>query len=281
MLPMVSLFLLTVALILTGCAGPSQTSRSRGKLSDAMAAASDDNTGSREVPAPPDPPKQRYPPDTTGLNRPPNQDSLYYDIYGRPYRPPSGRSSAFADFARSVGVSPFVGLVKSDDFYGLRGFGVTYEDIKIAGKNEVTYDLNFRLIDAPIQKNGLVGGALRGGVGIWQIGMDANFYLTPHYTFVGNYLFLGFQMTGMTWEYRNPIISLGETIKSDGLDGFDLSCGLGLNPIQFKYFIIGGELEPGVIVWGGETDEGFSNDVFGPLGYVRFNLIVKLRWEVD
>jgi hypothetical protein len=70
-------------------------------------------------------------------------------------------------------------------------------------------------------------------------------------------------------------------ISSDQLWGFDLNAALGLNYIQFRHFSLGVELNPGITIWGFNTREGFSNDIFYPFWYFKtnFNLMINGKTE--
>ena len=62
----------------------------------------------------------------------------------------------------------------------------------------------------------------------------------------------------MTWKYRIPIEADSETIKSDMLDGLDLSAGLGINLVQTPSLKLSLEFTPGMKLWGFTTHEGFT-----------------------
>ena len=77
-------------------------------------------------------------------------------------------------------------------------------------------------------------------------------------------------------EYGN---ALGmETISSDGLSGFEIYAGLGLNVVQTDGFQLGAEALPGLIAWGGETSEGFDNDVFHTFYYTKLKFFLRFGW---
>jgi len=68
-----------------------------------------------------------------------------------------------------------------------------------------------------------------------------------------------------------------ETISGDQLWGLDLNGSAGINLVQTENFVLGVEFNPGIIIWGLETYEGFTNDVFEPFFYFKtnFNFMIK------
>lgn len=254
-------------LLLCGCyAG----TKSRGKLSDAMSAASDDNKGSREVST------------RDTLTVPPDSGYAWRRRYHRDDSRHYYRGSLeLGAFYQSLGLVVGNGLLKSKDFYRLSMVGVSYEELWAPSKR-IRLDFNGRIAQAPIQQTSKLSESLDGGVTLLQGGFDVNYFTTPHYTFMGHYLFAGFQVTSMWWSYRNAITTTqGEVITGDQLGGLDVSLGMGWNPIQVKWFNIGLEAAPGVILWADETSKGFDNDVFPDLFYLLFNATMKFNFGRD
>ena len=91
----------------------------------------------------------------------------------------------------------------------------------------------------------------------------------------------------MFWSYRNDLeideydengnYTRTDTVKSDQLWGFDLNGSAGLNLIQTENLVFGIEFNPGIIIWGPETYQGFTNDVFAPFLYFRTYLSLMFR----
>ena len=178
-----------------------------------------------------------------------------------------------------LGVSVGYGLLKSDDFYGLSSVMLSYEGFSY---HKIRFDLHLGLESSPIQEASLLNKSLDGGILMLQLGVDVNFFTTPPHTFMGQYFMIGTDIVFMSWSYRNPLIVLDEygdevKIESDGLSGLDLNLGLGWHLAQTKYFILGGEVQPGVIFWGPYTTEDFENDVFPTFWYLRLTVTMKLR----
>ena len=105
---------------------------------------------------------------------------------------------------------------------------------------------------------------------------------------MGLYLCAGLGYTYMRWSYKNPFQAMAygeygdelgmDTISSDGLSGFELYTGLGLNLVQTEGFQLGAEALPGLIIWGGETSEGFDNDVFDTFYYTKLKIFLRFGW---
>lgn len=113
------------------------------------------------------------------------------------------------------------------------------------------------------------------------LGIDLRF-LSHQNTGLQPYFALGFQMDALFWNYRNSIYADSydeygnytgvEKISSDGVMGFDLHTGLGLNLNNRDHAAIGLEITPGMKFWWIESFEGFENDVFNPTYYLNFNI---------
>jgi hypothetical protein len=287
---------------LFGCSGSESSSNRRGKLSDAMEASSDDNSGERKVNADfrePDPapayspiedkshvdpsvsqfrdtvgsPKDRYVP--SGQTKQEYLDSVYRaendnddNVVSSDRKPHQGYS---------VGVYAGSGIVSSNEMYGLSSFGIEYSTLI---DRRYRADINAGLSIAPIQETGSLSRSIDGGIGIFEIKVQVRFPVTPNYTWIGQYFLIGGGMNYMLWKYRNPfsapvynsfgIQSGQETISSDMMKGIDLFCGLGMDLSQNLPLHIVGEVRPGIILWTGTTEEGFENDVFPNFAYLQF-----------
>jgi len=266
------LVILILSILLAGCYTNKQR---RGKLSDAMAGASKSKKEERKVKT--KPVKRAVHHDSTRVI--PGQDSLYIS-----------RKKAFINIETGSKVSKpalgFItgtGLLKSEDFYGLSDFILSYESFN---GQYWRADIQLGTTYAPIQTTGLLNESLKDGVLIVHLGIQANRFTTPMHTFLGQYFYFGFKINAMMWSYKNPIIVdeyddfgivIGEEeISHDVLIGFDLNLGIGLNLIQTHYLTLGGECSPGVVLWANETEEGFDNDIFSSFLYIKLKLCVKL-----
>jgi len=267
----VTAILLIGFIALQGCS--SSRKGGRGNLSEAMEKASNDYKGKRKIEKRPTPRQH----DTTHYWR---ADSGHVRSIYRPRRSYEAEMRLHADYGKPwFGISAEYGLLKSDDFYGLTSVAFSYEGF---GLYKTRLDLHLSVESSPIQETSPLNKSLDGGILMFQLGADINFFTTPPYTFMGQYFKTGFDMVVMSWAYRNPIITLneygGETkIDSDAIWGFGLNVGLGWHIAQTKYFILGGELQPGAIFWGPYTSEDFKNDVFPTFWYLRLSATIKLR----
>jgi hypothetical protein len=285
---MVLCLLLVAGLILQSCFGTSKNRR--GKLSDAMEESSDEHEGERKVDTQPDPDDEDY------------DDEYYEDDYvvGVVSEPDSyvetdpsdADSTAFlsVDFIEGrrqtwLTVAGGTGLLREEEFYGLNHFNLALGTF-VAEKHYL--ELLAGIGSAPVQETSLLNESLDGGVLLLQLGAGYQYYLTPTHTFMGLYLRAGLGYAYMRWSYKNPFAAMAyddygnelglETISSDGVSGFELYAGLGLNVVQTEGFQLGGEVLPGLIAWGGETSEGFDNDVFNTFYYTKLKVFVRFGW---
>ncbi len=270
--------LIVSGLILQSCFGTSK--HRRGKLSDAMEEASDEHKGKRKVDTQPDPEDEDDEPEyVVGVVSEPAAlaaaDSLSVDSA----TVIQGRKLNWFTLAGGTG------LLKEDDFFGLNHFNLAIG----AYLEEKHYlELAAGVSWAPVQETSLLSESLDGGVILLQLGLGYKYYTTPRHTFMGLYLCAGLGYTYMRWSYKNPFEAMAyneygdalgmETISSDGLSGFELYAGLGLNVVQTDGFQLGAEALPGLIAWGGETSEGFDNDVFHTFYYTKLKFFLRFGW---
>ena len=173
-----------------------------------------------------------------------------------------------------VSLSGGSGLVDQTTYYGLSNatlrIGVNVdESTRIEFEGWVGW--------SPIQTTSQLSHSID-GITILGAGIRGSWYLTPPYTFLGVYLFGGAGYNYMMWSYKNALTSEGSTINNDAIDGVDLYAGVGVNIVQTKNFQLGFEARPGVGVWIGPTSQGFDNDVFSPLWYVKFGPVLNFSW---
>jgi hypothetical protein len=279
---LLSLLILS-GLVLQGCFGTSKNRR--GKLSDAMEEASDEHEGERRVDTQPDPDDE-------------DDDEIYIvDVVSEPdgyvetdsayYEPsPEQEVDIIEDTKNTwLTIAGGTGLLREEDFYGLNHFNLalgTYLE-------ERHYlELYAGLGSAPIQETSLLNESLDDGIVLFQLGLGYKFYTTPQHTFMGVYICAGLGYAYMRWSYKNPFEAMAydeygnelgmETISSDGVSGFEMYAGLGLNVVQTEKFQLGGEVLPGFIAWGGETSEGFDNDVFNTFYYTKLKIFIRIGW---
>jgi len=268
-------FIISLALLINSC---STTGRKAGNLSDAMEKASDDHQGERKI------------------------EAVKTD------EPEEEKEEGFIQFSDSddqaqtelkplndlwFGVQFGTGVLSTESFYGISTFSLTgnqfFGERKAFGFEieagysplQTTETAEFDPADDELVQ------ALDGGIFTLYGGFDLKYYLTPKKTFLGNYYSAGIKVQSMFWSYKNQLVieeyddygsyTGTDIIKNDQLWGFDINCAAALNYIQLKHLILGIEFNPGIIIWGPETYQGFSNDVFLPFLYFKtnFNFMVK------
>ena len=268
------------ALFLQSCVG-TEKHRS-GKLSDAMEEASDEHKGERKVNTQPDPDDEDEDDDidySVGVGSHSSSlvanDSLTAD-------------SALIDVESDLNwftLSGGTGLLKKDDFFGLNHASLA---LGAYAAQRHYFEVYVGISWAPVQETSMLSESLDGGVTLLQIGGGYKFYTTPRHTFLGLYLCAGLGYAYMRWSYKNPFEAMAydengnelgmETISGDGVSGFEMFAGLGINLIQSKNFQLGAEVLPGLITWGGETSEGFNNDIFDTFYYTKLKLSLRFGW---
>ena len=275
---MIICLLVVSALFLQQCSGSSKNRR--GKLSDAMEESSDKHKGERKVDTQPDPdyePEEEEDIDVVGLGA--------AGLVAEGSQAADSADVSFGSKADWVSIAGGTGLLKEEDFFGLNHFNLAIGTYP-ADKHYV--ELTAGISRAPLQETSLLSESLDGGVILLQLSLAYKYYTTPRHTFMGLYLCAGIGYTYMTWSYKNPFQAMAydeygnelgmETISSDGLSGFEIYGGLGVNLIQYNRFQIGAEVLPGVILWGGETSEGFDNDVFANFQYTKLKIFLRFGW---
>jgi len=289
------LCLLVIAgLFLQSCFGTS--ANRRGKLSDAMEESSDEEKGERKVDTRPDPDYDEdddpidvvdvvvgtaafLSEDSSSVDYPPVESLADESVAVNSPGTFEGPKNTWLTAAGGTGV------LKENDFYGLNHFNLALGTF-IKERHYVELAAGFSL--APVQETSLLSESLESGVYLLQIGLGYKFYTTPKHTFMGFYLCAGLGYAYMRWSYKNPFEAMAydvygdelgmETISSDGVSGFELFGGLGLNVVQTEGFQLGAEVLPGLIAWGGETSEGFDNDVFDSFYYTKLNFFLRFGW---
>jgi hypothetical protein len=119
-----------------------------------------------------------------------------------------------------------------------------------------------------------------GTVDAWmfEAGLTYRHYLNTPRNGLSPYLgcSLGFQ--SLNWDYRNPIISGGEVIERDWLNGMQGAIFVGVSTLRDSHFSLFGEVALGGAVFFCETGEEFSNDVFDDFGFVSFRTGVNIKF---
>ncbi|MBN2103412.1 hypothetical protein JW835_05150 [bacterium] len=251
------------SLLVQGCCSQFISVKRRGKLSDAMEKASDENEEDREV-------ETHY----VWVKEEPVIESAVTEDPSASPAAVGNASAVSADsseqhFGRVLSFSGGSGLLSGSDFYGYNHFNIAYGE-KISRRSRIQGYAGYMW--APLQTTGHLHHSLKNGVLLLQLGGEYRYYTTPHYTFMGQYFIGGLSFQYMFWSYKNPILFDGETIRSDSMSGLEIYAGAGINLMQTRYFQLGGEILPGVILWDEETREGFENDIFGAFWHVKFRL---------
>ncbi len=274
------LFLFSIAsglfMILSSCAS---TNRSAGSLSDAMEKASDEHQGERKIVAVSDPEQEEEP------------EEVYE--YPQTEREETGVVFEQATKDMLVGVTAGTGMLSTESFYGMTSFSVGLEQF-YQSKRSAFIELGG--FYSPLQTvesdkfdpaSDTIVQALDGGIFSLYAQIRLRFYTTPKHTFLGNYFGFGAGVHSMFWNYRNDLEiteydefdnPVGtDTVSNDQLWGLDLNGSAGINIIQAEHFVLGAEFIPGIIIWGPETYQGFTNDVFAPFFYLKTNFNFMIR----
>jgi hypothetical protein len=305
------LFFTLTIIALSGCTGSESSSHRRGKLSDAVNAASDRNSGDRTVNADFDEPSSENDAPSLIISTEGKKDSMpsgfrdtavapsfryktlprskqeYLDsVYRNDDNEQSTRQedSSGTEQSFSVGVNASSGFLSSNEFYGMTSFGLNISgELEQGVFGEFGADMTF----APLQRTSMLSRSIEDGVILFDLNFQIRFPTTPEYTFVGQYFLLGGGANIMLWNYKNPIESPVyaadgtlrgyEQIEADQLSGLNLFTGIGFDLTQALPVHLIIEVKPGVIIWTGTTSEGFDNDIFANFAYLQIG--VKLNFD--
>ncbi|MGD9706084.1 MAG: hypothetical protein AB7V07_00255 [Candidatus Delongbacteria bacterium] len=266
--------LIVCSIILTSCAS---SNRHAGKLSEAMDKSSDNHEGERKVTAVvvEDPEEEE------------NEDQIIYEQKNEHVQAGTASTEGL-----SFGIQAGSGVLSSESFYGVTSFSFALEQFY---KEKRSAFIELGGLYAPLQTaesdefdpDDEIVKALNGGIFSLYSGIKLRFYTTSEHTFIGNFFGFGFGVNSMFWNYKNDLeieeydengnYAGTETISGDQLWGLDLNGSAGINLVQTENFVLGVEFNPGIIIWGLETYEGFTNDVFEPFFYFKtnFNFMIK------
>ncbi len=266
----------------TSCA--SSNHNRRGKLSDAMEKASDDNKKDREVETEPDP--DYYEEEIVFVAHFGSEDTLNLQQANLTDKKmqPEIMDTELETSSTWFSIRGGTGIIKGKDFFGLNHFNLAAGEF-LMPQHRVEFNAGFAW--APIQYTSVLKQSLDGGVTLLNLGLNYKWFTTPEHTFLGQYFTFGFKYNYMIWSYKNPILADyyddwgnyegTDEITGDGLSGFEFYSGIGFHVLQVKGFQIGTELSPGVIFWVWETTEGFENDVFPTFWYIKFKVLINFR----
>jgi len=111
-----------------------------------------------------------------------------------------------------------------------------------------------------------------------QAGFTYRRYLSGAHTFISPYVTANVAYQMLRWDYRNPIIADGDTIRSDGLDGVGGYAGFGVATQRKSRLSFFGEAGFGGTAFLSESFEGFDNDVFHNFGYFSVKAGLSLKF---
>jgi hypothetical protein len=267
-----------VGVLVTGCA----SSIDRGSLSDAVDKAGDDYDGDRRV--------------VGKSNSDRNEDGASSCLSSCLFGGTDGGGDD--DVAVSTGSSQESEPCMSDfailpGYYGLRvltsnRFSRNYTNATGIGLLWVNHYKERRAFEASVQcevittdEKSKLFGSVNGIIDL-ETGIHGRRYSTPDFTVMGLYLKYGCNLNFLFWEYRNPVESVLkdeqgrvieiDTIKTDGLFGFDADIGLGWSFVQTKRVKISAELLAGGTLFWFQTFEAFRNDMFMPDGFIKIGI---------
>ena len=239
------LCLICAVLVLSACTTSSP--RNRGSLSDAMDKSRDDYEKEREVPDDPDPWWGDEDEEEQEEQAPRNENQQ--DGNTSP-----GTFTSLMILAR--GGYEFSGKPFFDEGYD----GELLLGTRISPKVEAYLYAGFNVQKTdPSHK---VSESIKGDVVNLGAGIEGRFYPLPNLTYFSPYLLGRVGGFLMLWKFQNPLIAGGETIESDILGGVMAGVGAGVDLIRSEDFKLGIVIIPEISVYGDETEEGFTNDVF-------------------
>jgi hypothetical protein len=169
-------------------------------------------------------------------------------------------------------------LVYSNDISGTTGASLVFATHATA-KRRISFDfgLGYSPMSLESELSKSIDGYLEG-----HIGLQRRIYSTPDHTWMGLFLFFGFDVRFITWTYKNPLRTdvfdeygnfvRTDNIHSDGLNGLGLHLGGGWSFLQTKYCKLSAELSLVGALYGLETWESFDNDVFPGSGQIRLTI---------
>lgn len=243
------------AAMISGCFS-SEPAKRRGPLSDAVEKASDDNEGSRVVETPP----------VTERSHDDDSDELYTTVATvasndadstthEPVRAVRSASLSHADSSKRstnvwLSIAGGPGLSGGDAFADLSN-----GSLRIGGEigERGHVDLVGSINRAPLNTSTTLYRAVNDDILIFSGGGEGRWYTTPKHTALGHYVMGGIGFTTMAWDYRNAIVSGGDIIRGDRLNGIELYIGTGFEIVRTSRFRFGIEALPGIMIWSGTT----------------------------
>ncbi len=212
-----ALLIVVAIALLFGCSGSESSSHRRGKLSDAVNSASDENTGSRSVDAAFQPPAEsqngpeilipsaaaeesQVPLTATDSNI---TSAYHYQPLMRSERQyldsiqAAGQRSEHqteTENAQSIsfGINAAERFLSSNDFTGMTTLGL---NVSMGLEEDVVADFGAEMSFAPLNRKGKLSHSIDDGVIILGVNFQILFPSTPPHTVIGQYFFLGAELT--------------------------------------------------------------------------------------
>jgi hypothetical protein len=300
------LVFINLLLILQGCALLDNNTMSRGKLSDAMAKASDQNKGSRVISeSDTETTFQPYPDDyifseINDSENKRNQKTRPLDIIfseldkkgagalgenkeaeSNSSNIPSDSKIKPSDIRQSnkenqkeknspFGIMGGVGIISSQDFSEMINLNITLGGYHRDKGGCIYLGGSW----AGVDRTSKMDNSINDGVFLINLGVDLKNSFFNNSKWHMPYFIYGGAYRHMFWTYENQIsTSDGTIISSDSLSGIELHAGLGKSVLRTKGRRIGIEVVPSIIFWLWRTDNGFANDVFDPFIFLNMRAI--------
>lgn len=271
------------AACLAGCFGSEPPQR--GKLSEAVEKASDDNDGDRKVSTPPSRSSGDVDDAISAIgviaslfrrdtNDTPPQRTVRIVHSAQESTMPASPDTTSIFEGGWISITGGVGATPSDAFATASTFGA-YLGGSVGERGRIDVFVGFDRL--PIDETSALIRSLNDDLVVTRIGIQYRYMVTPPHTALGFYLVGGGGFSYMGWTYRNAITSGTESIGDDAIDGLELYTGVGVNFLQTSRVQLGLEALPGVTIWSSETKRGFENDVFEDLAFVRLRATASFR----
>ncbi|MBL8025543.1 MAG: hypothetical protein JNL74_03985, partial [Fibrobacteres bacterium] len=170
------------------------------------------------------------------------------------------------------------GLLYSKDIGGLTNFSIVFANHYASKKRwSIDVGLGYSPMNLESELSKSIDGFYEG-----HAAFQHRWYSTPDYTWMGLYFLIGADLRFIAWGYNNPITTdvynewdeyvRTDIISSDGLTGFNLQTGFGWSFLQTKYAKFSAEVSANASVYGFDTWEGFTNDLFPASGHINLTL---------
>jgi len=268
---MIFLAALILILLLTSCS--SSEGHRRGSLKDAMRKSSDSYQGERKIE-----PASNYN-DTTYYNKAGFRRISFVEDDDNCINIDTSKSITFKDGNFSLGLSSGVGYANFDGRRRINSYRISGD---VYSKSDETKDMiaQFILGSSSIfveydKDSTNIGNSVDGTMNIIYGGFALKRYFTSANTFFDFYLSGGINFSYLMWDYRNKFEVDNHKISDDGVAGGDLNFNAGVNLLKTEWFKLGTELNTGIYLWGDETNEEFTNDLFRASPYARLSLVLS------